>query len=90
MLDPAIHDSQHYVSSLAGGILGLSIFLTYYFFSRIETQYLVMPENDSKKQEKYPWGMPWYYYVVGIFLFASTGMALGCMLSAATRPRQSM
>lgn len=86
--DPKIHDSQHLLSSLAGGILGLGIFLTYYFFSRIESQYAIRLSMEETK-EKYPWNMPWYYFIVGIFLCMSTASALGCMLSAGIRPRFS-
>lgn len=81
IFDKRIHDAQHMLSSLAGAILGLGIFVTYYFFSRMESQ------NEKNNESSYPWEMKWYYYVVGIFLCMSTGMALGCMLSTATRPR---
>jgi hypothetical protein len=75
MLDPKIHDMQHWSASLAGGVLGLGIFLTYYFFSRIE------------REEENAWAMPWWYFVVGILLTVCTGMALACTLSTAIRPR---
>ncbi len=83
IFDKRIHDTQHKLSSLAGGIVGLGIFVTYYFFSRIETQ----RNKKSEQREYYPWVMPWWYFVVGIFLCMSTASAFGCMLSAGVRPR---
>ena len=85
-LDPMLHDKQHWWASLAGGILGLGIFVTYYFFSRIEHH----PDPKKQKspgQPKFSWEMPWWYFVVGILLSLMTGMAFGCTLSAAIRKR---
>lgn len=84
--DKNIHDNQHWLSSLAGLIVGLGIFLTYYFFSRIETQNEVHKQKDDMRSY-YPWEMPWYYFVVGIFLCMCTVSAIACMLSVGIRPR---
>lgn len=74
--DPYVHDNQHFLASIGGLVLGACVFLTYYFMSRIEAEY-----------KGFPWLMPWYYYVVGIILFAFTFSALACVLSAAIRKR---
>ena len=101
IFDKRIHDPQHLLASLAGAIFGLGIFLTYYFFSRIESQSRRTKFSSAAAGDKvrclqyespeclceYPWKMDWYYFVVGIFLCMSTGSALGCMLSVGIRPR---
>lgn len=85
-IDPIIHDKQHWWATLAGGIAGLSIFLTYYFFSRIEKSHK-QEASDQQQLLQPPWEMPWWYFVVGMLLCACTGMALACTLSIAVRSR---
>jgi hypothetical protein len=88
--DQKIHDNQHWLASLAGLIVGLGIFLTYYFFSRIESQCYTqhaVGAHGQAVQQYYPWEMPWYYFVVGIFLCMTTASAIACMLSVGIRPR---
>ena len=80
--DPLIHDSQHWVTSIVGMISGISIFVTYYFFSRIESQ----SKNDPSN--KLPWSMPVWYFVVGAILSAFAVSSIACVLSTAIRPRE--
>jgi hypothetical protein len=88
-IDPTIHDNQHAWASVAGGIVGLGIFVTYYFMSRMESIYAPSQKIPGRTEptREYQWDMPWWYFVVGIIVFAGTGSAIGCMLSVANRPR---
>lgn len=90
-MDPKIHDTQHWLGSLAGAVVGLGIFLTYYFFSRIETQTIYKSEEHDDQlgtiTTPLPWDMPWWYFVVGIILCMSTASAIACMLSVGLRRR---
>jgi len=46
------HDRQHFVASGAGAILGLGIFVLYYFFSRIENfDEKSQPHHHKEKEE---------------------------------------
>ena len=90
--DKQIHDNQHWLASMAGFIVGLGIFLTYYFFSRIETHHAIVAnvpaiKHNDQPLSYYPWKMPWYYFVVGILLCMTTASAIACMLSVGIRPR---
>ncbi len=79
--DSLSHDSQHYMASMVALIAGITIFVTYYFFSRAESQARGGPN-------KLPWEMPWWYFVVGGILAAFTASAIACVLSIAIRPRE--
>lgn len=77
--DPLTHDSQHWWASVVGMIAGVAIFVTYYFFTRAESE---------ASQNARPWKMPWYYFVVGIVLSAFSMSSIACVLSTANRPRE--
>ena len=79
--DLVLHDRQHYVASMVAMITGLSIFVTYYFFSRAESQ-------ARGGSNTLPWDMPWWYFIIGGILAAFTASAIACILSAAIRPRE--
>jgi uncharacterized membrane protein len=81
--DPLTHDSQHWWASIVGMIAGVSIFVTYYFFTRAEAE---ASQNDRNRST--PWKMPWYYFVVGIILSAFSMSSVACVLSTANRPRE--
>lgn len=83
IIDPAFHDSQHYAASMAAMITGLTIFVTWYFFSRVESQARSASGN-------LPWDMPWWYFVIGGILAAYTASSIACLLSLAIRPREIM
>jgi len=82
--DPLTHDSQHWWASMVGLIAGVTIFITYYFFSRVESE----ARRESGETPRYPWKMPWYYFVVGIILSAFAMSSIACVLSTAIRPRE--
>ena len=81
LTDPTNHDSQHYMASMAAMITGLTIFVTWYFFSRVESQARGGPD-------RLPWDMPWWYFVVGGILAAFAASSIACLLSLAIRPRE--
>ena len=72
--NPLVHDNQHWWASMAGMIAGLTVFVTYYFFSRME---------GGKK-----WKMSFWYFIIGGILSAFTGSAIACVLSTSIRPRE--
>ena len=80
--DPLIHDQQHWLASIVGMIAGLTIFVTYYFFSRMESR--ARPDPS----QRLPWKMEWYYFVVGAILSAFAVSSIACVLSTAIRPRE--
>ncbi len=80
--DPLTHDRQHWFSSIVGMIAGVTIFVTYYFFSRMESR----ARNDPS--QRLPWKMPIWYFVVGAVLSAFSVSAIACTLSTAIRPRE--
>jgi uncharacterized membrane protein YfcA len=83
---PLIHDDQHKWASFAGLIVGVTIFITYYFFSRTESQ--ARREAGEINPPIRPWKMPWYYFVVGIILSAFAMSSIACVLSMSIRPRE--
>ncbi len=83
--DPTIHDTQHWWGSMVGLIAGVTLFLTYYFFTRVESQN--RQTRGNTQSEYYTWKMPWYYFVVGITLSAFSMSSIACVLSTAIRPR---
>ena len=80
------HDSQHLWASTVGLVAGVAIFVTYYFFSRAESQARIAAGDTTAAI--YPWKMPWYYFVVGIVLSAFAMSSIACVLSMAIRPRE--
>jgi uncharacterized membrane protein YdcZ (DUF606 family) len=83
LIDPVSHDSQHYAASMAAMITGLTIFVTWYFFSRVESQ-------ARSSSGTLPWDMPWWYFVIGGILAAFAASSIACLLSLAIRPREIM
>jgi uncharacterized membrane protein YdcZ (DUF606 family) len=83
--DPLTHDSQHWWASMVGMIAGVTIFVTYYFFTRVESE---AAQRQRQGLSIYPWKMPWYYFVVGILLSAFSMSSIACVLSTAIRPRE--
>ena len=81
LTDPTSHDSQHYAASMAAMITGLTIFVTWYFFSRVESQ-------ARGGINVLPWEMPWWYFVIGGILSAFAASSIACLLSLAIRPRE--
>nr|QBK85631.1 MAG: hypothetical protein LCMAC101_02260 [Marseillevirus LCMAC101] len=81
LTDPVSHDSQHYMASMTAMITGLAIFVTWYFFSRVESQ-------ARGGANTLPWEMPWWYFVVGGILAAFVASSIACMLSLSIRPRE--
>lgn len=88
-LDSTIHDKQHGWASIAGGIAGVCIFITYYFMTRVESVHSPSKKlpNRTEHNREFQWEMPWWYFVVAIILFGFAGAAVGCTLSVAIRPR---
>ena len=84
--DPLTHDSQHWWASMVGFIAGITLFVTYYFFTRVESQARIAVGDTNAAI--YPWKMPWYYFVVGIVLSAFAMSSIACVLSIAIRPRE--
>lgn len=97
LVDPVIHDYQHLWASAAGAVAGINIFLIYYFFSRAENiqsheanevrRALSEMAKVGKCNAEFKWEMPWWYFVVGIVLFAFAGSAIACTSSLAIRQR---
>ena len=85
LTDVGFHDDQHYTASMVAMITGLTIFVTYYFFSRAESNARGGPGVYSGKL---PWDMPWWYFVIGGILAAFTASSVACALSIAIRPRE--
>lgn len=87
--DPLIHDSQHWWASIVGMIAGVTIFATYYFFTRAEAEARRsnIPSVPCSCTPSYPWKMPAYYFLVGIVLSAFAMSSIACVLSTAIRPR---
>lgn len=85
--DPLTHDSQHWWASMVGLIAGVTLFCTYYFFTRIEYQANQQDRQHTQCRNPFPWKMPWYYFVVGIILSAFAMSSIACVLSTAIRPR---
>ena len=79
VIDPVSHDTQHYAASMAAMITGLTIFVTWYFFSRAE--------SHARGTNPLPWNMPWWYFVIGGILAAFAASSIACLLSLAIRPR---
>ena len=71
---------------MVGLISGVTIFITYYLFSRVESK--AQRESGDSRSPRYPWKMPWYYFVVGIILSAFAMSSIACVLSTAIRPRE--
>ena len=83
--DPLTHDTQHWWASIVGMVAGITLFVTYYFFTRAESE---ARRGSSDRAPAYPWKMPWYYFVVGILLSAFAMSSIACVLSTAIRPRE--
>jgi len=86
--DPLTHDTQHWWASVAGMIAGVAIFVTYYFFTRAESEASQNHHEGAQVAGARPWKMPWYYFVVGIVLSAFSMSSIACVLSTANRPRE--